>query len=55
MSTEIGTSILDAALAYIGERVSSILLKPTDNDKNYISSLHKEVVSILNVLWISFY
>src|SRR6266702_6591535 len=37
MSTEISTSILDTALAYIGERVSSILLKPTDNDKNYIS------------------
>ncbi len=46
MSTEIGTSILDAALAYIGKRVSSILLKPANNDKNYIGSLHKEVVSI---------
>ena len=46
MSTEIGTYILDTALTYIGKRISSILLKPADNDKNYIGSLPKEVVSI---------
>ncbi|KAI9443816.1 hypothetical protein H4582DRAFT_2071289 [Lactarius indigo] len=49
MSTEIGTSILDAALAYIGQRISIILLKPADIDKNYIGSLHKEVLA---AVWI---
>ena len=46
MSSDTGTSLLDAALACIGQRISTILLLPGDKDKNYISSLHNEVVSI---------
>ena len=47
MSSQTGTSILDAALACFGERISAILLQPGDKDENYITSLHNEVVSII--------
>jgi hypothetical protein len=46
MSSSTGASIFDEALAYIGQRISSILIQPVDKDLNYISSLHNEVVSI---------
>jgi hypothetical protein len=46
MSSETGTSILDATLASFGKRISVILLQSGDKDKNYITSLHNEVVSI---------
>jgi hypothetical protein len=45
MSTETRPSILDAALACIGVRVSAILLQPGEKEENYITSLHNEVVS----------
>lgn len=47
MSAETGTSVLDAALACIGQRITTILLQPGDKDKNYIASFHNEVVSII--------
>jgi hypothetical protein len=45
MSTETGASILDAALACIGKRISTVLLRPGEKDENHITSLHNEVVS----------
>ena len=45
MLSETSTSILDAVLACIGERISTILLQPGDKAENYIASLHNEVVS----------
>jgi hypothetical protein len=47
MSANTGTSILDDALAYIGERIASILIQPAKKEKHYIASLHNEVVWIL--------
>jgi len=47
MSSETQTSILDAALACIGKRISMILLQSGDKGKNYITSLHNEVVSVI--------
>jgi hypothetical protein len=44
MSSDTGTSILDEALACIGQRIASVLIQPADKDKNYIISLHNEVV-----------
>jgi hypothetical protein len=44
MSSEIGTSILDAAIACIGNRISAILFQSGEKDGNYITSLHNEVV-----------
>jgi len=46
MSSNTGTSILDEALTYIGQRIASILIQPGEKDKHYIASLHNEVVSI---------
>jgi hypothetical protein len=46
MSSDAGASLLDAALACIGQRISTILHLPGDKDENFISSLHNEVVSI---------
>ena len=49
MSSDSGTSgasILDEALACIGERIASILVQVADKDKNYIASLRNEVVGI---------
>lgn len=45
MPAETATCILDDILALIGTRITSILLGPGDKDKNYIASLHNEVVS----------
>lgn len=53
MSAETGSSILDGAIACIGERISAILLRPGDEDKNYITSLHNEVVSVIRCSKIS--
>jgi hypothetical protein len=53
MSTQIGTSILDEALACIGERISAALLQPGDKDGNYIASLHNEVVRIMQCYYIN--
>jgi hypothetical protein len=47
MSSETGTSILDAVLACIDMRMSMILLQSGDKGENYITSLHNEVVSII--------
>ncbi len=47
MSDETGTSILDGALACIGQRITTIFLQPGNKDKNYIASFHNEVVSII--------
>lgn len=38
------TSILDEALACIGQRITSILIEPAEIDSNYVESLHNEVV-----------
>lgn len=46
MSAGTGASIMDALLIYIGQRISTILLRSAGKDKNYITSLHNEVVSI---------
>jgi hypothetical protein len=47
MSSETGTSILDAALSCIGKRISMIMLQSGDKDENYIASLHNKVVSAI--------
>ena len=44
MSAE-GSPILDAAHTYIGERIAAIFHQPGEKDKNYIASLHNEMVS----------
>ena len=49
MMSEAGTSIIEAAVACFGQRISMILLQSGDKDKNYITSLHNEVVSIILV------
>ena len=46
MSSDTGASILDEALACIGQRIALILVDPADKDENYIASLRNEVVSI---------
>ena len=46
MSSNKGTSILDEALAYISQRIASILIQPAKKEQNYIASLHNEVVGI---------
>jgi hypothetical protein len=46
MPSNAGTSILEEALACIGQRIDSILTQAGDKDKNYIASLHNEVVCI---------
>ncbi len=48
MSLKAGTSILEEALVCIGQRIATILIQPTDKDKNYIASLHNEVVGIFS-------
>lgn len=37
---------MDDALACIGQRIASILIQTADKDKNYIASLHNEVVRV---------
>ena len=37
-------SILDEALACIGQRIASVLIQPAEKDEIYIASLHNEVV-----------
>jgi hypothetical protein len=49
MSSNTDTSILDEALACIGQRIVSILIQPVDEDKNYITGLHNEVVGLLMI------
>ncbi|KAH9038879.1 hypothetical protein EDB85DRAFT_2141449 [Lactarius pseudohatsudake] len=49
MSAATGASILDAALACIGERISAILLNSADKGEKYIASLHNEVLA---AVWI---
>ena len=46
MSSGTSTFVLDNALSCIGERIAFILIQPADNDKNYITSLHNEVIGI---------
>jgi hypothetical protein len=46
MSSDTGASILDEALACIGQRIALILVHPADKDENYIASLRNEVVGI---------
>jgi len=46
MSSNEGASILDEALACIGQRIASILIQPAEKEHNYIASLHNEVVGI---------
>jgi hypothetical protein len=47
MSSDPTISILDEALACMGQRIASILIQPAKKDKTYITSLHNEVVIIL--------
>ena len=47
MSSITGASILNEALACIGQRIISILTQPVHKDKNYIASLHNEVVGFM--------
>ena len=47
MSSDTDTSILDEGLACMGQRIASILTQHADKDKNYIASLHNEVVGII--------
>ncbi|KAN0135938.1 hypothetical protein V8E53_006390 [Lactarius tabidus] len=49
MSLETRTSILDAALVCIGNRISTILLQSGNKDKNYITSLHNKMLA---AMWI---
>ena len=49
MSSNTDASILDEALACIGQRIVSILIQPVDEDKNYITGLHNEVVGLLMI------
>ena len=46
MSSDSGASILDEALACIGQRIAAIIIQPVDKDKTYIASLRNEVVGI---------
>ena len=48
MSPKAGASILEEALVCIGQRIATILIQPTDRDKNYITSLYNEVVGIFS-------
>ena len=53
MLSQTGASILDAALACIGERISAALLQPCDKNQNYITSLHNKVVCIIQYYFIN--
>jgi len=44
MQSSTDLSILDEALACIGQRIVSIFIQPTEKDEIYITSLHNEVV-----------
>jgi len=48
MSSDTGASILDEALACIGQRIAAILIQPADTGKDnfYVASLRNEVVGI---------
>ena len=46
MPSDTATSILEDALACIGQRIASILMQPAKKDNNYIASLYNEVVGI---------
>ena len=46
MSSDPAISILDEALACMGQRIASILIQPAEKNKTYIASLHNEVVMI---------
>lgn len=46
MSPNTDTSILEDALAFIGQRIASIIIHSARQDEMYVSSLHNEVVSI---------
>jgi hypothetical protein len=46
MPSDTSSSVLDEALACVGQRIASILTQPADKDKNYIVSLCNEVVGI---------
>ena len=49
MPSDTSASILEEALACIGQRIASALIQPQAADKNenyYIASLHNEVVGI---------
>jgi hypothetical protein len=48
MPSDTATSILEDALACIGQRIASILMQPAEKDNNYIASLHNEVVGIFS-------
>ena len=46
MSSNADTSILDDALACIGQRIAAIVIRSAGQDEMYVSSLHNEVVGI---------
>jgi hypothetical protein len=46
MSSDPAVSILDEALACMGQRIASILIQAAEKDNIYIISLHNEVVII---------
>lgn len=46
MPSDTAASILEEALACVGQRIASILIQADEEDNNYIASLHNEVVGI---------
>ena len=44
MQSNADLSIMDEALACIGQRIASIFIQPVEKDEIYITSLHNEVV-----------
>jgi len=46
MLSTTGISTLDEALAYLDQRITCILIQPANKDRNYIASLHNEVVGV---------
>ena len=46
MSSITDTSILDKVLVCFGKRIALALIQPAGRDKNYVASLHNEVVGI---------
>ena len=51
MSSNPPMSLLEVMLDCFGQRISGILLRSGDKDKNYIASLHNEVVSITAITY----
>jgi hypothetical protein len=48
MSPNANASVLEEALACIGQRIAAILMHPADKDKDHIVSLRNEVVGVFS-------